>query len=128
MTFSLILQKICSPYELNKIIKINKSRKGADYKNMCASADFLDSNEVMYDAFKIVLGNGIDKPFGMISESQFEVWNCAWDLAKSNDFYINGVNFNDYDINQIKTLINLGIIKESSVIDYYKNEWWDQTP
>ena len=38
------------------------------------------------------------------------------------------IDFDEYTIAEIKHLIACGSIQESDVIDFYNNEWWDETP
>ena len=37
------------------------------------------------------------------------------------------MNFDDYTIEQIHKMISEGIVTNQEVIEFYNNEWWDET-
>lgn len=79
---------------MKKVIADNKNEKD---KGVCHSHDYCDANVVMDDAFK-AYGIDIFEEFpgfpgqGMTGKNNatktlIEIWNKAWDEAKSNNFY-----------------------------------------
>lgn len=69
-------------------IALNKT---PEYADCCATHDCCDSNMVMNDAFESFgidpLEHGYTEEGGM-SQEVVDLWNAAWELAKTNNFYV----------------------------------------
>jgi hypothetical protein len=79
--FSSIVRAEFSHDELREI---NKRNKTARYVNACATQDFCDANMLMAEAFESVMGHEVDGN----SDSDCDVWNQAWDIAKLSGFSV----------------------------------------
>ena len=40
---------------------------------------------------------------------------------------IDALDFDELSVEEIRHLINCGVISESNVVAYYNNEWWDHS-
>lgn len=63
----------------DEFAEIKRLNATEDYKFACASHDFMDANIEMDAAFCEVMGRDADAG----SYEDAEVWNRAWDMAKS---------------------------------------------
>jgi len=71
--------------------------------SICHTHDYCDANEAMWLAFKKVVGRecwmpsdvDFDKCLEIDMDSDFDLWDSAWKLAKEDGFYITevGVDF-----------------------------------
>ena len=72
-----------------RLIKEMNRRNGTPaYKDCCASHDFCDANMVMLAAFESL---GLPDPLERLATGvapDFTLWNEAWELARSNKFYL----------------------------------------
>jgi hypothetical protein len=60
----------------------NRNREDLFDKGICHSHDFIDANMVMLSAFK----KTFVREYDMHLDSDIELWNSAWQLAKENSF------------------------------------------
>jgi hypothetical protein len=80
MQFSRELHGQLTSKQMREVLRRNREEASTD---ICHSHDFLDANEVMYAAWKQVIGRDTD--FG---DADTALWNAAWDLAKQYDFRV----------------------------------------
>ena len=69
--------------ELEDVICSNRKNRGTHYAHTCRTGDIIDSNMCMGAAFTAL---GLDEP-SADCQIETDLWNQAWDLAKSNDFF-----------------------------------------
>jgi hypothetical protein len=79
--FSQILKTELSAEEMTEVVRINSLPA---YSDACASHDFCDANMVMNEAFEKVM----QREFDFDSDCDTDLFNGAWSLAKTNNFYI----------------------------------------
>jgi hypothetical protein len=65
----------------DEILAIRRRNSTPEYKDSCASHDFIDANMVMSDAFEHVIGHEMDADSG----ADALMWNAAWDIAKREE-------------------------------------------
>jgi hypothetical protein len=86
--FAAEIRKDLTAAELKKVIARNKTD---EYKGLCATHDFIDSNESMIQAF----AESFNRDIQFNSDSDTELINRAWDIAKDNDFNPKSISFAD---------------------------------
>ncbi len=69
-----------TPQQLDEVRFRNTAEQDS---SICHSHDFCDSNMAMNHAWGVVFKRHVD----LRSQSDIEIWNEAWALAKENDFY-----------------------------------------
>lgn len=79
--FSQSLKSALSSEEMNDLVKKNKSETTP---GICHSHDYCDANMVLHVVF---MKHGMDIADEGGRERWGEVWDSAWNLAKSNDFW-----------------------------------------
>jgi len=67
---------------LAEIIRRNKTERYSH--GACATQDFTDANMIMAEAFEFIAGHDVDGD----SDSDCDLWNTAWDMARKSDFSI----------------------------------------
>lgn len=90
IAFSKVLREWLTAQQMKQVIAENKKNNYVD----CCTHDFIDANMAMDKAFKKTLKRNFC--FGSNNnQSQHEIdtdaFNNAWDIAKKNDFYTNGI-------------------------------------
>jgi len=68
-----------NPTQMETVIKRNKTD---EYKNACASHDFIDANMTMDAAMRLMIPDYTGEP----NQEETDIWNLAWDVAKGRDF------------------------------------------
>lgn len=63
--------------EFKEVLRRNKEQPN---RNICHSHDFIDTNMVMFAAYKHITGERT------LKDKWFDLWNQAWDLAKEKEF------------------------------------------
>lgn len=88
--FSRLLLENIGIENLRHAIKLNERE---DYKDCCASHDFCDANMVMLAAFEELNVTDCTKLTQGSPQQQaaINLWNEAWDLARTNKFYLQGI-------------------------------------
>ncbi len=66
---------------MEEVNRLNREEYGP---NVCASHDFCDANMPMAEAFESLFGREPD----LISDTDFNIWAEAWDLAKAKGFWV----------------------------------------
>jgi len=79
--FSQSLKSALSSEEMNDLVKKNQSEK---IPGICHSHDYCDANMVLH---KVFMKHGMDIADEGGRERWGEMWDSAWNLAKSNDFW-----------------------------------------
>ena len=81
--FSELLREGLSAVEMAEVLSKNANEQNAQ---VCHTHDFLDANQVMLDAIADLGFRDLDlaEP---LSDASIALWNAAWNLAKSNNFY-----------------------------------------
>lgn len=79
--FSHSLKSALSSEEMNDLVKKNQSEL---IPGICHSHDYCDANMVLHEVF---MKHGMDIADEGGRERWGEVWDSAWNLAKSNDFW-----------------------------------------
>lgn len=74
--FSKLLAEDLGEETMRQVVERNRT---PEYRDVCASHDFCDANEVMTEAME---AHGLD-PFKNV-----DLWSAAWDEAKQNEFYL----------------------------------------
>lgn len=91
IAFSNILKSWLTEEEMKEVIRIN-SLPGME--KLCQSHEYCDANMAMNEAFMQVMGRSFvfyddEKPETLKqNEEDTDFFNAAWDLAKSNQFYL----------------------------------------
>jgi hypothetical protein len=78
--FGSLIQEALSRSEFQAVIDRNKNEES---DSVCHSHDYLDANMYMDEAFQAVMLREID----LDSESDTELWNDAWSIAKAAGFF-----------------------------------------
>jgi hypothetical protein len=76
--FSRLIREELTPDELAQVIERNKTYSS----DVCATHDFIDSNETMAAAYKIVTGREVNTN----NDKTISIWNEAWSYAKQHNF------------------------------------------
>ena len=90
--FSQILREWLSESEMAEVLARNAAETNPQ---ICHSHDFADPNQAMLDAAKDLGFREIDVLDGPLSSAGIDLWNAAWNLAKSNDFEPDHVHCSD---------------------------------
>jgi len=81
--FSKILLHWLGIEKMYEVVKQNQKYQQDGITNICASHDYCDANMAMDKAMEDC---SID--FSLQNDEHVKLWNDAWSLAKSNEFYI----------------------------------------
>jgi hypothetical protein len=76
--FSQRVRDYLSPEQMQQVLTRNLSGS----PSVCATHDFCDANELMAQAFVLVMGREPEPS----SSLDAELWNCAWSIAKNANF------------------------------------------
>lgn len=90
--FSQILREWLSESEMAEVVARNAAETNPQ---ICHSHDFADPNQAMLDAAKDLGFREIDVLDGPLSSAGIDLWNAAWNLAKSNGFEPDHVHCSD---------------------------------
>lgn len=78
--FSVEVRNSLTDAEFVEVVKRNFQRHPGEH--WCATHDFCDANEVMGDAFKVVVGRESNPQ----DDDDLALWNAAWADADSGQF------------------------------------------
>ena len=81
--FSKDLKSVLSSVEMKEVVQKNKAELSP---GICHSHDYCDTNMVLHNVF---LKHGMDIADEGGRERWGEMWDAAWNLAQSNDFWVN---------------------------------------
>ena len=81
--FSHVLRNWLTADEMAKVIERNRAQTNPI---ICHSHDFCDANMAMDEAFTLLMGRSSDAADG----HDARLWNEAWEIAKRNEFAIDG--------------------------------------
>jgi len=81
--FSRNLKSVLSSEEMKDVVQKNKAEVTV---GICHSHDYCDANMVLHNVF---VKHGMDIADEGGRERWGVAWDAAWDLAKSNDFWVN---------------------------------------
>ena len=90
--FSQILREWLSESEMAEVVARNAAETNPQ---ICHSHDLADPNQAMLDAAKDLGFREIDVLDGPLSSAGIDLWNAAWNLAKSNGFEPDHVHCSD---------------------------------